>query len=104
MGWRRVVLSAEERVTGSGEDLKVDFEIAFIAAGVPEAAALFVESADRGENFYFSPAASRIFCRQLDAVHADGCAPPRQGSVNIAVGHQMAMNLLRTSDGSAKRR
>src|SRR3546814_4371100 len=57
MGWRRVILSTEERGNGAGQNLKVDFEIAFIAAGVPEAAALFVEPADSGDSYYFSPEA-----------------------------------------------
>jgi hypothetical protein len=95
MGWRLIALSAEERGTGAGEDLKVDFEIAVIAAAVPEAAALFIESAERDEFLYFSPEASRIFRSRLDAVRAEVCPPPQQGKVNIAVGHQRAVSLLR---------
>src|SRR3546814_9768791 len=79
MGWRRVILSTEERGNGAGQNLKVDFEIAFIAAGVPEAAALFVEPADSGDSYYFSPEASRIFGSELDAVRADSCPPPPEG-------------------------
>lgn len=80
---------------GVGQDLRIDFELAFIAAGVPEAAALFVETADLGELYYFSPEASRIFGSELDAVRACPCAPPCEGSVDIAVGHRRAINLLR---------
>jgi hypothetical protein len=97
MGWRRVILSAEERVKGAGQDLKIDFEIAFIAAGVPEAAALFVETADVGDLYYFSPEASRIFGSELDAVRAGACPPPCEGNVDIAVGHRRAVNLVRAS-------
>lgn len=95
MGWRKVVLSAEERVSGAGQSLKIDFEIAFIAAGVPEAAALFIESADAGDFYYFSPEASRIFGRELDAFRAGCCtAPPGHSNVMVAVGHRKAMELL----------
>lgn len=80
---------------GAGQDLKTDFEIAFIAAGVPEGAALFVESADRGETYYFSPEATRIFGRQLDLVRARNCPPPRHRKISVAVGHGRAMGLLK---------
>src|SRR3546814_13206894 len=73
---------------------KVDFEIAFIAAGVPEAAALFVEPADSGDSYYFSPEASRIFGSELDAVRADSCPPPPEGRVNIAVGDRRAIKQI----------
>ena len=82
---------------GAGQDLKIDFEIAFIAAGVPEAAALFVETADVGDLYYFSPEASRIFDSELDAARAGACPPPREGRVDIAVGHRRAVTLLRAS-------
>lgn len=95
MGWRKVVLSAEERTKGAGQSLTVDFEIAFIAAGVPEAAALFIESADAGDFYYFSPEASRIFGRELDAFRAGCCPPPADGRLTMAVGHRRAMELLR---------
>lgn len=97
MEWRRIILSAEERVKGTGQDLQVEFEIAFIAAGVPEAAALFVESADRGDFYYFSPEATRIFSSQLEAARADVCPPPAESGVHIAVGHQRALSLLKAS-------
>ena len=94
MGWRRIILSAEERAEGADESLKVDFEIAFIAAGVPETAALFVASEIDYDCFYFSPEASRIFHDQLDAAQAVNCLAPPPGKVGIAVGHGGAMGLL----------
>jgi hypothetical protein len=97
MGWRKVVLSAEERVSGVGQNLTIDFELAFIAAGVPEAAALFVESAEGGDFYYFSPEATRIFGSELDAVRAGSCQPPVGSHVVVAVGHRKAAELLRTS-------
>src|SRR3546814_19083947 len=95
MGWRRVILSTEERGNGAGQNLKVDFEIAFIAAGVPEAAAPFVGPADSGDSYYFSPEASRSFGSELDAVRADACPPPPEDRVCIAVGDRRAIKLPR---------
>src|SRR3546814_14255253 len=90
MGWRRVILSTEERGNGAGQNLKVDFEIAFIAAGVPEAAALFVEPADSADPYYFSPEDSRISGSERDAVPAASFPSPPERRVNIAAGDRWA--------------
>lgn len=94
MGWRRVIISAQQRADGVDEDLKVSFEISFIAAGVPEGAAMFGNSAGAGEALYFSPEASRIFCGELDAAFAADCELPREGDLDVLVGHPQARTLL----------
>jgi len=94
MEWRRIVLSAEQRLEGAGQDLKIDFEIAFIAAGVPEAAALFVQAGNQGEQYYFSPEATRIYAGQLDSARAVPCRAPLPEHVSLAVGHGQAAGLL----------
>lgn len=103
MGWRKIILSAQERAEGAGQSLKIDFEIAFIAAGVPETAALFLESDSDTDSFYFSPEASRIFRRQLDAARAHACPPPESNRVGIAVGYGGARTLLHAAGSAAHR-
>lgn len=95
MGWRKVVLSGEHRA--SGQSLEVDFELAFIAAGVPETAALFIERGDTADIYYFSPQASRIFRRELDALQATACPPPADPDLVVAVGVPKARTLLQVS-------
>jgi len=94
MGWRRVIISAQQRAKGVDQDLKVNFEISFIAAGVPEGAAMFGKPAGAGEAFYFSPEASRIFGGELDAALAADCELPLEPDLDVVVGHPQARTLL----------
>ena len=101
MTWRKVSFPAGEGGRDAGNNLlaafEEEFEIAFIAAGVPERAALFVDHSVEYSTLYFSPDASRIFHNELNAVRADDCAVPEGPGVGLLVGHPKAIDLLKLS-------
>lgn len=71
------------------------FETAFIAAGCPPEAALFLRPLPEGGADYFvSPAATGFFAAVIRANNGQPCPPPSPNGILFLVGHDDARTML----------
>lgn len=93
--WTQIKLSSADLLAGEGSRLRDEFASAFMAAGAPREAALLENSPNSNSTvFYFTPAASNLFGRNLLRYSAEATvAPPLEGSV-LVVGVYDALGIL----------
>ena len=71
---------------GHFDDLQEAFFAAFVAAGLPKHAAMYVSKINASEDaFYFSPAASSFLSAGLAGRKAQPCSPPSEDSLTLLV-------------------
>jgi hypothetical protein len=75
--------------------LQDDFDLRWVAAGLPRAAALFASDLDReGRSVYYFSSGAMSFARPIVAAYAgEPCAPPPPG-IALLVGHHDARKEL----------
>lgn len=94
-GWKRIVLSREDVVSGMHFDVQSEFEDVFMAYGAHEDAAMYAaREPTQGYVCYFSPLAAEIFSAGLLRYRPEDVLRPSKDDVTLLVGHESARHRL----------
>lgn len=89
MDWYRI------RVANySADGVQDAFEAAFMAAGAPKDAALFLRLQPEGADYYVSPGAMSFFQSTVTVLGGQPCPPPTTEGTTFLVGHDEARTML----------
>ena len=102
MSWMCVILTRYEIKLEKHIRLQDAFEQAFLAAGGPNAAAMFQnDPSDDEYGFYFTPAAVEIFSAALGTLNATECDAPPRAKTSLLFGEEGTWDLVSANANNA---